>query len=310
MKQYMLREDSVPVASAPEPPRAVPESLPNSAFSANMGAWAAGGLDEVMNKRMQRLQRFQENQIPRAEREADVTASGIKAESPDGVKSALGEKMGADFSDIRFHTDASAAQKADDIGARAYTSGRDVYFGQEGFDPAVAAHELVHTAQQGAVESAMPVASAPAGGVQMMPRRLERPFRALGRALKGGGGDAPAPEPPQRTPQPIGTSMPQLRDAEYSGTEMQQRADALLPDMQQAVERAAKAENLSFDKGGRFVFMRNSDPGDTRERYFDMLRRAGRESNKSTIGRYEPKPRRASRCFRYRLPSAEGRSKI
>ena len=68
MKQYMLREDSVPVASAPEPPRAVPESLPNSAFSANMGARAAGGLDEVMNKRMQRLQRFQENQIPRAER--------------------------------------------------------------------------------------------------------------------------------------------------------------------------------------------------------------------------------------------------
>ncbi len=122
MKQYMRREDSVPVAVNQAPVRTVSESAPNSAFP--IEDVRQNGLDEVMAQRMKRLQRYQENQIPHAEREADKTASEIKGGSPEAVKSALGERMGADFSNVRFHTDASAAKKADDIGARAYTSGR------------------------------------------------------------------------------------------------------------------------------------------------------------------------------------------
>ena len=59
----------------------------------------------------------------------------------------MGRKMGADFSGVRFHTGKAAEAKASAVDARAYTSGNDVYFGEGGFDPAVAAHELVHTAQ-------------------------------------------------------------------------------------------------------------------------------------------------------------------
>lgn len=113
--------------------------------------------------------KFMEHQLPSAEREADRIAAGIHASTPQQVKEQLGEKMGADFSGVKFHTDASSAGQADTIGARAFTTGRDVYFGQGGFDAGVAAHELVHTVQQGSVAADMGTVSAPAGEVQMKP---------------------------------------------------------------------------------------------------------------------------------------------
>ena len=78
----------------------------------------------------------------------------------------MGRKMGADFSGVRFHTGKAAEAKASAVDARAYTSGNDVYFGEGGFDPAIAAHELVHTAQQGMVAAATPTVATPVGGVQ------------------------------------------------------------------------------------------------------------------------------------------------
>jgi len=140
----------------------------------------AFNIDEVMR---QRMQRFQSNQRPDAEREADkISASVSGAKSPEEVKSSLGEKMGADFSGVSFHTGAGAAQKADGIGARAYTTGSDIFFGIGGFDANVAAHELVHTAQQGAVQSGVSTVAAPMGGVQMLPwgkKKKEEPKMPL-----------------------------------------------------------------------------------------------------------------------------------
>lgn len=124
-------------------------------------------LDEMMQ---QRMQRFARNQIPQAEREADALARQAQgARTPDEVKMRMGAVLGADFSDVRFHTGTKAEQAAGEMGARAYTTSRDVYFGEGGFDPAIAAHELVHTVQQGVVDSAVPTVGAPAGGVQMVP---------------------------------------------------------------------------------------------------------------------------------------------
>ena len=152
---------------------AVSSGVPNSAVLSMLGGGQGGGLPDLEQRMRERL--ALDNQIPDAEREADRLAASVSgARTPDEVKSQLGEKMGADFSGVRFHTDAGAVGMADNIGARAYTSGQDVYFGQGGFDPAVAAHELVHTAQQGVVESAMPTVSAPAGGVQMMPKIFQK----------------------------------------------------------------------------------------------------------------------------------------
>jgi hypothetical protein len=63
--------------------------------------------------------------------------------------------FGADFADVRIHTDAQAAQSAAEVDARAYTVGRNVVFGAGQYDPAgesgrrLLAHELAHVVQQG-----------------------------------------------------------------------------------------------------------------------------------------------------------------
>lgn len=139
-------------------------------------------LSDLMQARFQ--QHFLDNQIPAAEAEADRIAASVRgARTPEEVKAQLGEKMGADFSDVRFHTDAASAGAADAMGARAYTSGRDVTFGSGGFDAATAAHELVHTVQQGVVSSTMPTLSAPTGGVQMKPGFFRNLFKKSPKVL-------------------------------------------------------------------------------------------------------------------------------
>ena len=140
-------------------------------------------LEELMQERMR--QHFLDHQIPEAEREADRLASAAQgARTPEEVKARMGERLGADFSGVRFHTDSGAFRTAEDMGARAYATGRDIYFGQGGFDPAVAAHELVHTVQQGQVESSAPTVSAPAGQVQMLPKRLKAFGHSVAQAAK------------------------------------------------------------------------------------------------------------------------------
>jgi Domain of unknown function (DUF4157) len=62
-------------------------------------------------------------------------------------------RFGWDFSRVRVHTDAKAAESARTLGARAYTLGADIVFAPNAFSPAtfagqrLLAHELVHTAQ-------------------------------------------------------------------------------------------------------------------------------------------------------------------
>ncbi|MFD0392119.1 DUF4157 domain-containing protein [Streptomyces nogalater] len=57
-------------------------------------------------------------------------------------------RLGADFSDVRIHSDAAARTSAAEVGARAYTSGSHVVIGEGGADRHTLAHELVHVIQQ------------------------------------------------------------------------------------------------------------------------------------------------------------------
>jgi hypothetical protein len=63
-------------------------------------------------------------------------------------------RFGYDFSGVRVHTDAKAAESARAVNARAYTVGRDVVFGAGQYAPgtyagrSLIAHELSHTLQQ------------------------------------------------------------------------------------------------------------------------------------------------------------------
>lgn len=68
----------------------------------------------------------------------------------------MGQRFGYDFSSVRVHSDAAAAQSARAVNAYAYTAGHDIVFGAGEFAPSTTrgkrllAHELVHVAQQGA----------------------------------------------------------------------------------------------------------------------------------------------------------------
>lgn len=107
-------------------------------------------------------------QQPDAEAEAERLSEGVRSTSPAMLKREMGERLGADFSQVRFHSDSDSVQRSQTMGARAWTQGRDIHFGKGGFEPSVAAHELVHTVQQGAV-SGRTSRSVSLGTVQMKP---------------------------------------------------------------------------------------------------------------------------------------------
>jgi hypothetical protein len=75
---------------------------------------------------------------------------------PAHTQSHMEDRIGADFSNVRIHTDQSSHAASTSIGARAFTNGSNIHFAQGEFNPQsqqgqhLLAHELVHTVQQGA----------------------------------------------------------------------------------------------------------------------------------------------------------------
>ena len=75
---------------------------------------------------------------------------------PESLRRDMEPRFGADFSRIRIHRDARAAQASRQLNAAAFTIGHQIYFGQGQWQPDSAAgreliaHELTHTIQQGA----------------------------------------------------------------------------------------------------------------------------------------------------------------
>ncbi|MGD2076889.1 MAG: DUF4157 domain-containing protein [Chloroflexota bacterium] len=82
-----------------------------------------------------------------------------------GVAEKAGDAMGQDFSDVNVHTDSQADELSRDLGAKAFTTGQDIFFQSGAYDPGssdgqrLIAHELTHVVQQGG--------SAPSGGGAM-----------------------------------------------------------------------------------------------------------------------------------------------
>ena len=161
-KRRMPTMDSRTEQTANAPHQGMTASpMSNSAMLAYMGLDKGVGDPDLGTKIRGRLAPL---------READTLSEGIKAQTPEQVKQEMGERLGSDFSSVRFHSDSSSVAQADSMGARAWAQGNDIFFGEGGFSPDVAAHELVHTVQQGVVSGSVSQ-SAPMGAVQMMKRR-------------------------------------------------------------------------------------------------------------------------------------------
>ncbi|GAA6616641.1 DUF4157 domain-containing protein [Scytonema sp. NUACC26] len=75
------------------------------------------------------------------------------------VRVPMEQSFGADFSGVRVHADAQSDQLNQLIQAKAFTTGKDIFFRQGAYDPTspggqeLIAHELTHTLQQGAIST-------------------------------------------------------------------------------------------------------------------------------------------------------------
>lgn len=92
----------------------------------------------------------------------DETAVSINSERgsgqslDDGMAAKAGQTMGQDFSGVTVHTDSQSDQLSQQLGAKAFTTGNDIFFREGAYNPAsddgqrLIAHELTHVVQQGA----------------------------------------------------------------------------------------------------------------------------------------------------------------
>ncbi|MGI5154097.1 eCIS core domain-containing protein [Microbispora sp. CA-102843] len=82
-------------------------------------------------------------------------ARGHGQSLPEHVRVPMEQALGVDFTDVRLHTDSEADHLSRSLGARAFTSGRDIFLRRGQTDltgPAgreLIAHELTHVVQQG-----------------------------------------------------------------------------------------------------------------------------------------------------------------
>jgi hypothetical protein len=92
-------------------------------------------------------------------RVSDSRGSGVHLDR--SIQSFMQSRLGADFSDVRIHTDGKAASLNRLLNAKAFTVGNNIYFNQGLYQPDsqkgkhLLAHELTHTIQQGRSHSAI-----------------------------------------------------------------------------------------------------------------------------------------------------------
>ncbi|MFL6211745.1 MAG: DUF4157 domain-containing protein [Pyrinomonadaceae bacterium] len=136
-------------------------------------------------------QRSMNEEVPTSVHET-LRASGQTLDAH--TRTLMESRFGHDFSGVRVHTDAQAAESAQAVGALAYTVGRDVVFGARQYVPGSAhglrllAHELTHVVQQ---ESSARVA--PQGfSIGQAGGAAEREADAVAEQVMTGAGSMPA----------------------------------------------------------------------------------------------------------------------
>ncbi|HZM81086.1 MAG TPA: DUF4157 domain-containing protein [Candidatus Limnocylindrales bacterium] len=128
----------------------------------SLRAAAEGRLDALSPQAMLGLQRTAGNAALAQRASAgseeslvhEVIGSGGGSPLDTDTRSAMEERLGADFSDVRVHTDGAAHESAKSVNAQAYTVGSHIVFQRDRFDPStpdgqvMLAHELTHVMQQ------------------------------------------------------------------------------------------------------------------------------------------------------------------
>ena len=83
----------------------------------------------------------------------------------EGTRTEMEGALGANFKDVRVHSDAESQQLNHSISAKAFTTGSDIFLGQgtSAGDRSLMAHELTHVVQQREMSTSGPMSVGPAG---------------------------------------------------------------------------------------------------------------------------------------------------
>ncbi len=179
---------------------------------------------------------------------------------PDGTRTAMEQRLGADLEDVKVHTDPAAAHQAEALGAHAYTAGTDIGFAPGAYAPGTAAgdqllaHELAHVAQQKrtgltadparVTPPAHPSERQAAAAARGEPTTLDA--APVGVALY-----APGPDPdkePQPGAAPAPAAVPPLEDEFADDDAEARRADAIAEGIDVAETRARTYLNSDYNE--------------------------------------------------------------
>ena len=106
------------------------------------------------NASVRRLVAGEEEAPPDRSPVLDVVGKGGGQPLAPDIRSDMERRLGADFGDVRLHTDSQASRSAEAVNSHAYTVGSDVVFRTDRWNPdssdgrQTLAHELVHVVQQ------------------------------------------------------------------------------------------------------------------------------------------------------------------
>ena len=126
------------------------------------------------------------------------------------TRNEMESRFGHDFDDVRLHTDSGAAEAARAVRARAFTIGRDIYFGDGKLDPSseqgrkLIAHELTHVVQQssGVVDPAGAEIVSDAGFEREADKAAETVV--AGKSFQVGGSSPAGVQKARKPPPPLG----------------------------------------------------------------------------------------------------------
>ncbi len=155
-KEQLANEDKKGKVSRPEQEN---EYREREADAGDARASLADLQNQIGNRAMQRLlaQRSQEGPAQLD----DETAGRINRARSGGqsldhaVQKQMGAAMGQDFSGVRVHTSPESHALNEQLGAKAFTTGQDIFFREGAYIPhssggqELIAHELTHVVQQG-----------------------------------------------------------------------------------------------------------------------------------------------------------------
>lgn len=150
-KKHHGLQRKMAVGASTDPLEAEADRVADQVMTGAVGTVSAAGKPHI--QRSSGAERTEAMEVPGSV--DDVLSAPGEPMQPE-LRHDMESRFGHDFSAVRLHTDAAAAQSAGDVQARAYTAGNHIVFGsgtpslQASSGRRLLAHELTHVVQQSA----------------------------------------------------------------------------------------------------------------------------------------------------------------